>query len=138
MTLLGASASYIELFLTSSNAPPLLLLHNILEIFFAFQVTLIVLSSIMSFDGPFLENPTALPLSSYNNAKRGVACIFEGLIFLGKATGDLLTFIRILVGLGLAILLINLPLYLGLYLYDRMKRNRIDTLPRFEPRQKTL
>ncbi len=36
LPVLRASASYIELFLTTSNAPPLLLLPDILEIFFAF------------------------------------------------------------------------------------------------------
>ncbi len=81
----------------------------------------------MSFDGPFLENPTALPLSSYNNAKRGVACIFEGLIFLGKATLDLLAFIIILAGLGFAFLLV-LPLRLLLYLFDWIKPNHRKTL----------
>ncbi len=91
----------------------------------------------MSFDGPFLENRTSLPLRSYHNAKRGFACICEGLVFFGEATKDLLTFIIILAGLGLAFLIV-LPLRLTLYLFDWMKPNHIDTLPRFEPRQKTL
>jgi hypothetical protein len=87
----------------------------------------------MSFDGPFLENPSALPLSSYHNAKRGIAYICKGLIFLGKATGELLMFMIILAGLGFALLIVLL-LRLALYIFD----NHIDTLPRFEPRQKTL
>ena len=90
----------------------------------------------MSFDGPFLENLSALPLSSYRNAKRGIACICEGLIFLRKATGHLLMFILFLAGLGFA-LVVGLPLRLALYLFDWMKPNPTDTLPIFEPREKT-
>ena len=91
----------------------------------------------MSIDGPFLENPSALPLSSYRNAKRGISCIYEGLIFLGKATGDLLLFIITLAGLGFTLLFVLL-LYLVLYLFDWMKPNYIDTLPRFKPREKAI
>jgi hypothetical protein len=120
-----------------SNAPPLLLLPDILKIFLAFSVTLIILSSTMSIDGPFLDNPSVLPLSSYHNAKRGIACICEGLIFLGKATGELLIFFIFLAGLGFALLVV-LPFRLALYLLDWMKPDHIDTLPRFEPREKTL
>jgi hypothetical protein len=90
----------------------------------------------MSFHGPFLENPSALLLSSYRNAKRGIVCICEGLIFLGKATGHLLMFILFLAGLGFT-LLVGLPLRLALYLFDWIKPTPIGTLPIFEPREKT-
>jgi len=91
----------------------------------------------MSFDRPFLENPSVLLLSLYHNAKQGITYIYKGLIFLGKATRALLMFILILIGLGIMVFIVSL-LRLILYLFDWMKPNYIDILPRFKPRQKTL
>lgn len=90
----------------------------------------------MSTDGPFLECYDTIALRSYYNAKRGIACIYKGLILIGKATKDLLVVMIILVGLGYAFS-ITLLLRLSLRLFHWMKPNRPDTLPRFEPLQKT-
>lgn len=91
----------------------------------------------MSFDGPFLEHYDALALRLYRNAKRGIACICEGLYFLGKMIGDLFLIVVFTSGLCFAFL-ISLPFRLLLYLFDYMKPDPPDTLPRFEPRPKDL
>ncbi len=69
----------------------------------------------MSTNGPFLESYGTKALRSYHDAKRGIACICEGLILIGKATKDMLGVMIILFGLGYAFL-ITLLLRLSLRL----------------------
>ncbi len=75
----------------------------------------------MSTDGPFIECYPAIALRSYHDAKRGITCVYEGLILIGMAAIDLFMVIFFLIALGYAYL-VALPLHL----FHWMKPNHPD------------
>ena len=85
----------------------------------------------MSIDGPFTECYAALALHSYHDARRGIVCIYKGLILVGKATTNLLVVILFLIAISYGYL-ITLPFRL----FHWRKPNHPDILPRFEHHQK--